>query len=181
MTTRRTFIKGIGAGLLLPSTWDLFANHLANHGEPLMRVPKRVDHILYATCWAEDFQLSLDAIEDDFPSGEMPIKDFIATYADGDDPGYWDTSDYNDPIGENFVWDVWPYQYSADAKAFYFLSGVDLRGLSDSSEKGEGYIDFIEGPCPGNDSRFVCVDALGASLLQDRLIEYGHNVLVKFT
>ena len=79
MTTRRTFIKGIGAGLLLPTTWDLFANHLANHGEPLMRVPKRIDHILYATCWAEDFQLSLDAIEDDLPSVQMPIKDFIAS------------------------------------------------------------------------------------------------------
>ena len=58
MTTRRAFIKGIGAGLLLPSTWDFFANYLDVHGEPLVRKPKSVERVLYATCWTDEFQLS---------------------------------------------------------------------------------------------------------------------------
>ena len=181
MTTRRAFLKGVGAGLILPSAWDIFANYLETHDEPLMRVPKQVDHVLYATCWAEDFQLSLDIAEEEFPSSEMSIREFIDVYVDGDDPGFWDTKDYSEPIGDAFVWDVWPYQYSADAKAFYFLSNLHLGRLSDSTEVGEGYVDFIEGPCPGNNSRIVCVDGLGASLLQDRLIAYGHNVRVQLT
>ena len=62
MTTRRTFIKGIGAGLLLPSTWDLFANHMEQYGEPLLIRPKSVTNILYATYWGDDFQFSLNGV-----------------------------------------------------------------------------------------------------------------------
>ena len=65
--------------------------------------------------------------------------------------------------------------------AFYFLSSLDLGLLRDSTETESGYIDFVEGPCPGNDSRFVCADGLGVSLLQQRLTEYRHNIGVVIT
>ena len=68
--------KGIGAGLLLPSTWDFFANYLDVHGEPLVRKPKSVERVLYATCWTDDFQLSLDRIDEDYPCPNMSIKEF---------------------------------------------------------------------------------------------------------
>ena len=179
MTTRRAFIKGVGAGLLLPNTWDFFATYLDLHGEPLIRKPKSVDHILYATCWTGDFQLSLDRVDEDYPCPNMSIKEFIDDYLDGYDPDCWDTDDYNTPIGEWFVNEIWPYHYSADAQAFYYLSGLDLGLLCDSHEAESGYIDFVEGPCPGNDSRFVCADGLGLSFLQERLIAGGYNTSVR--
>lgn len=181
MTTRRTFIKGIGAGLLLPSTWDLFANHMEQFGEPLLVRPKTVTDILYASYWGDDFQLSLNSVDEDYPCPQMSIKQFITDHAGGEDPGCWESDDYNDPIGDWFVTEIWPYHYSASARAFYCLSSLDLGLLRDSTETESGYIDFVEGPCPGNDSRFVCADGLGVSLLQQRLTEYGHNFGFVFT
>ena len=99
-------------------------------------------------------------------------------FADGDDPGCWDTEDYEQPIGDFFVWEIWPYHYSSSARAFYFLSGLDLGDLCRCSDTGKGYLDFVENPSPGNDSRFVCTDELGANILQDRLNEYGHEVQI---
>ena len=68
MTTRRTFLKGVGAGLLLPATWDFLANHLEKYGEPLLSAPTPADHTLYAIPLGDDFQLSLDTAEDEMPS-----------------------------------------------------------------------------------------------------------------
>ncbi len=177
MTTRRTFLKGVGAGLILPSTWSFFANHLENFGEPLIRAPKVIDNVLYATCWSDDYQLSLDLPDDEPPPADMTIREFRQSV--DSDADHWDTEDYDQPIGESFIWDVWPYHYSASAAAFYFLSSIDLGVMTSSAEVKVGYIDFVEGPSPGNDSRFVCVDELGASLLQDRLIAQGHNVAIE--
>ena len=179
MTTRRTFIKGIGAGLLLPSTWDLFANHMEQYGEPLLIRPKSVTNILYATYWGDDFQFSLNGVNEDYPCPQMSIQKFITDHMGGEDPECWESDDYDDPIGEWFVTEIWPYHYSASARAFYFLSSLDLGLLRDSTETESGYIDFVEGPCPGNDSRFVCADGLGISLLQDKLITYGYDTCVK--
>ena len=39
--------------------------------------------------------------------------------------------------------------------------------------------DFVCGHCPGNDSKCVVVDLLGASILKERLIEHGHDVLLR--
>ena len=182
MTTRRTFIKGVGAGLLLPS-WDFLVRHNEQYGEPLLRAPPTVDHILFATRWSDDFQFSLDRIDDDYPSPEMSIKDFIVNHLGGNDPDCWETSNYEEPIGHWFVEEIWPYHYSADAQAFYFLSSLEsqLGFIESSTDVHEGYVDFIEGPCPGNDSRLVCADALGVSILQDRLVSIGYNVLIKPT
>lgn len=179
MTTRRAFLRGVGAGLLLPATWDFLANHLEKYGEPFLSAPTPTDHTLYGIPLGEDFQLSLDTAEDEMPPAEMSIRDFIRECAGGEDHGYWHTDDYDQPIGDFFVWEIWPYQYSASARAFYFLYGLDLGTIDSSGETNIGYIDFVEGPAPGNDSRFVCVDALGASLLQHRLADMGYRIAVK--
>ena len=101
MTTRRTFLKGVGAGLILPSTWNLFANHLENFGEPLIRAPKVIDNVLYATCWSDDYQLSLDLPDDEPPPADMTIREFRRSV--DSDADYWDTKDYHQPIGESFI------------------------------------------------------------------------------
>jgi hypothetical protein len=43
----------------------------------------------------------------------------------------------------------------------------------------KGYVDFVWGVSPGNDSKFVNADLLGGSILQERLNERGYNVMVK--
>ena len=78
MQTRRQFVKGIGAGLLLPSVWDQLANYLESYGEPLCVPLRAVKDTLYATRWSEDFQLSLNADEDEMPPASMSIRDYIS-------------------------------------------------------------------------------------------------------
>ena len=185
MTTRRAFIKGIGAGLVLPHTWDAFANYLENHGEPLLRAPKQFSDVIYVfDIGAEDYRLGLNKAHEEWPDPEMSIREYAEQF--GDHQWYWDHDpDYDDgddnrPIGEGFAYDYWPSNRSCDALAYDFLDARDLGWFDRGHEVAEGYVDFVWGPCPGNDSKFVDVDALGASLLQDRLTERGYDVLVKF-
>ena len=184
MNTRRAFLKGIGAGLILPSTWDLFANHLENHGEPLFRRPKSVEDTLYiVNNFGEDFRVCLNQGNYEWPDPDMSIKEYAAKF--GDDYWYWDHDeeyDFDDdsrPIGEGFAYDFWPCNRSPDSRAYDFLHNKRLGWFDRGSEVKGGYLDFVWGPCPGNDSKFVDVDLLGASILQERLIEHGHDVLVK--
>lgn len=183
MTTRRTFIKGIGAGLLLPSTWDLCFNFLKQRGEPLLRPPKAVSHTLYATCWAEDYQFSLDRVDTDWPSEDLTLREFAEDFLRGGwaANAHWLADDPESPAFEHSAFREWPYAHSADADAFYFLSDLDLGWFDASHETEEGYVDFVEGACPGNDSRFVTADLLGVSLLQERLNDHGCDVLIQLT
>ena len=184
MTTRRAFLKGIGAGFILPSAWDLFANHLENHGEPLLRRPRHVEDVLYVfNNGAEDYRVGLNQADYEWPDPDMTIKEYAAKF--GDHYWHWDHDEdyeYGDesrPIGEWFAYDYWPSNRSPDALAYDYLDNLRLGWFDRGSEVKEGYVDFVCGPCPGNDSKFVDVDLLGASILQDRLIERGHDVLVK--
>ena len=184
MTTRRAFIKGIGAGLILPSTWDVFANHVENYGEPLLRRPRQIDDILYVfNCGAEDYRVGLNQAHYELPDPAMSVRDYAREF--GDNYWYWDHDeeyeygDENRPIGEWFAYDYWPSNFSPDALAYDYLDNLRLGWFDRGSEVNEGYVDFVWGPCPGNGSKFVDVDLLGASILQERLIEHGHDVLVK--
>ena len=63
-------------------------------------------------------------------------------------------------------------------KAFELLRYLDLGGLSEHKHRGEGWIHFVDGPCPGNSSRWVNIDRLGTSVLQHKLNELGLPVQV---
>jgi hypothetical protein len=45
--SRREFLLGFGAGLLLPKNWDFYAGYLARTGEPYLAVPKSARHTLF--------------------------------------------------------------------------------------------------------------------------------------
>ena len=47
--TRREFLLGTGAGLLLPKTYDFFANFLAKNGEPLLEKPTDFTQTIYCS------------------------------------------------------------------------------------------------------------------------------------
>ena len=46
--TRRQFLLGTTAGLILPSFYERAYSFFENHGEPLLIVPKRTEETLYA-------------------------------------------------------------------------------------------------------------------------------------
>ena len=50
-TTRRNFILGTAAGLILPSYYDKVFTFFENHGEPLIEIPKAFDKNLCAVDW----------------------------------------------------------------------------------------------------------------------------------
>ena len=78
------------------------------------------------------------------------------------------------------VLDAWLAADEApDTKAFAFLSRLDI-GPELGGGDTVGRIDFVNGPCPGNDSRFVSVpDLLSLSLLQQRLNQMDGTTLVQ--
>lgn len=183
MTTRRTFLKGLGAGLILPTTWDMFSSHLENYGEPLLRRPQRVDDVLYLFHCGDDYRIALNKIDEEMPDPDMSIKEYASKF--GDNKWHWDCDpDYEDrdenrAIGVWFVWDYWPYHCTSDARAYDFLDSLDLGWFDRGHDVNEGYVDFFWGVSPGNDSKFVNADLLGGSILQERLNERGYNVMVK--
>ena len=95
MTTRRTFLKGLGAGLILPTTWDMFSSHLENYGEPLLRRPQRVDDVLYLFHCGDDYRIALNKIDEEMPDPDMSIKEYASKF--GDNEWHWDCDpDYED-------------------------------------------------------------------------------------
>ena len=74
MTTRRTFLKGLGAGLILPTTWDVFSSHIENHGEPLLRRPQRPDDELDLFHRGHDCGVALGNIFEYVPDPDISEK-----------------------------------------------------------------------------------------------------------
>jgi len=69
---------------------------------------------------------------------------------------------------------------SANAKAYFYLSGLDLGPEFGQGQDTAGEIRFIEGYMPGNDTRMVEVpENVSLSLLQARLIDLGENVKIE--
>ena len=82
-----------------------------------------------------------------------------------------------DYIDEYFAAEYWMRAHSASARAYSYLYCIQFD-LEDTQAKGEGWIDFVDGPSPGNDSRWVEADALGVSVLQSILNQQGDPVQI---
>ena len=69
---------------------------------------------------------------------------------------------------------------SANAKAYFYLAGLDLGPEFGQGPDTAGEIRFIDGYMPGNDTRMVEVpENVSLSLLQARLIDLGENVKIE--
>jgi len=182
--SRREFLLGFGAGLLLPKRWDFYANAMARTGEPYLAGPKVAEHTLYATNFGEpeglrlflDFD-SMDAAVPDFSS--MTKREFIDVYVSGLSAEDFECEDDLDEVVPDwFAFEHWVEGHSPDVKAFELLLYLDLGGLSERNDRGQGWIHFVDGPCPGNSSRWVNIDPLGTSVLQHKLNELDLPVKV---
>jgi hypothetical protein len=88
--TRRQFLLGTTAGLILPSFYEKAYSFFENHGEPLLVAPRQPGEILYACSdlyrcsdFAEEgFRLKLGDPEAEPP--EMTIREFCEAFGEGD-------------------------------------------------------------------------------------------------
>lgn len=173
--SRREFLLGAGAGLLLPKTWDFYSDFLAGHGEPYIDRAPAAQHTLYAASVEGDdglrLQLDFADVEDSVPDfSSMTKRQFISAYM----PNYPQEeieyeSDLDEPVDSWYAFENWVYTHSPDSRAFSMLCGLDLGHLSEVKQRTEGWIHFVNGPSPGNASRWVNIDRLGVSILQHKI------------
>ena len=78
------------------------------------------------------------------------------------------------------ICDQFYLSHSANAKAYFYLSHLDLGPEFGRTAEARGDIKFIEGYCPGNDTRMVEVpDDFSLSLLQARLLDLQQRIKIE--
>lgn len=183
MISRRHFLLGTGAGLVLPCFFERALAVYENHGEALIKQPQRVNTTLVATRdFCDNFQLLLGGVPEQPPT--MTVADYVERYNCLTlEEATEEYAEYGlsleDEMPQDFVIDAWCFHDSPNAQAFRLLSDLDLGRLTASGGQKVGDIQFINGPCPGNDYRGVeAPTELDLSLLQDRLNQLRTGILV---
>ena len=180
--SRRNFLIGLGAGLILPSFYELAREHVFNKGEPLILVPPKPEIKLTAHDYGGRGSYTLNWGD---PYSELPCfsdmtwREFADEYMHGAkyylDQWREDEIDPDDIVQEDFAEETWILRHSPNAEAYDLLSAYDL-GLEDGAATKEGQIEFIECPSPGSSYRAVEADLLGLSLLQDKLNKFDAGI-----
>ena len=184
---RRQFLIRLGllAGEpLLKSFFDRALAFVENHDEPLLEVPREVRHELfvkkadygYEWClgrpetsipepptWEEFFRSTSVDLETDMVDRELEPQQLRETM----NPEEWGS--------------YWSIEESSNAKAFEYLSRLDLGPAFDPNAKSDvaGEIQFLD--CPGICCHYRGVetyDLVSISLLQNRLNELGEPTRV---
>ena len=188
--TRRQFLLGTTAGLILPSFYERAYSFFENHGEPLLIMPKRPKKTLYACAdFAGDPRLQLNLGDPEAGPPDMTIREFCLKYGNGDPENWWreewlgvdeaEPIDIDMQMDEGAVLDRWVREDSSIARAYRFLESLDL-GSGFNGPNPVGGLDFIDGACPGNDYLGVeALDPVSVSLLQLRLNELESGVEVR--
>ena len=195
--TRRHFLLGTSAGLILPTFFDKAWSYFENHGEPLLVTPRKHDEILYAVDLAgsrrDGFEFLLGAPLDDFPTmtlGEFielqydSVKHYLLEY-EGYDPEDIEEAerelDLDEHLEDDMVLDFLPKENWPEGRAYEYLSDLDL-GPRLESAKAAGELRFIDERLGGSGYLGVHADnAVTLSLLQMRLNELGERIAIKLS
>jgi hypothetical protein len=181
--SRRHFIVGTAAGLILPSYYDKALAYLENHDEPLIEIPRQVHTDLFAVGQGagNGFQLNLGDPWAGPPV--MTIREFAVEHC-GSEEAYqeeWcdgEEVDFDDFVAPEIVVDFWARTDSPNARAYRLLKRLDL-GPELTGEDAVGEIRFIDGPCPGNDYLGAHAPSqLDISLLQQRLNDLNTGIRI---
>jgi hypothetical protein len=182
--SRRQFILGTGAGLILPSYHDKVFTFFENHGEPLIEVPKAFDKNLYAVDWGSGIiEFHLGEVAEESP-GPMTLREYAEQYFGGEQD-YLDTYcevreevDFDEIAYESMVETTWEHRGSPMAEAYRLLENLDL-GPDFESENAVGQLDFVDCPNPCSSYRGVQTeDPVSVSLLQKRLNDLNTGIRV---
>ena len=187
--TRRHFLLGTSAGLILPSYFDKALSFFENTGKPLLEIPLNAGKTLYA---CDDdvggFQLRLGSKNPEPPS--MTLREFAESQCGsleeylyewwGEDPENVgvDDVDWEKEADTDMVWDALQGSLPTGA-AFFYLDGLDL-GTELAHPETAGGLQFHDCPFPVGDYRGVhATDEVSLSLLQKRLNDLGENVQIE--
>jgi hypothetical protein len=158
---------------------------LARTGEPLIIPPTDITTELFAVGDSSgEYQLNIGDPRVGPP--RMTLQEFINRYYDGDVEGFVaqccddsEETDLNAEVDECEVVEHWAATESPNALAYNLLDGLDL-GPDLNGPGAVGELQFICGPCPGNDYLGVhATDALTLTLLQQRLSQLRTGIHVR--
>ena len=182
--SRRQFILGTGAGLVLPSYFDKVFTFFENHGEPLLETPKYAERDLFAIdLGSGDFQFNLGSTAMDPPP--MTVRQYAVRYF-GSVEAYLDDyceedarkMDLDAPVDPYYLDLQWERFESPAAHAYRLLEGLDL-GPDLTGDDAVGQIIFIDGPKPGSNYLGAQTDyPVTISLLQKRLNELDTGIRI---
>ena len=181
--SRRQFILGTAAGLILPSYYDKVFTFFQNTGEPLLEIPKQAGIDLFAVNQGAGHGYALNVGDPWAEPPAMTIREFALEHCGSEEEyqEYWcdgEEVDFDDFVDPEFVVEYWACSDSPNAQAFYLLEGLDL-GSDLEGEKAVGEIRFIDGPMPGNDYLGVeAADQVSVSLLQKQLNELNTGIRI---
>ena len=182
-TSRRQFILGTTAGLILPSYYDRVFSYFQNHGEPFLELPKQPIRTMYAYTWGEGFEFLLDGRETEAPVG-MTRREYARRYFKSEQ-AYIDAYDYDpafvdfdEPEYAGMVDTAWNRKDSPSAKAYRLLDDLDL-GLDFDGKDPVGHLEFIDGPNPCSNYLGVQTeDPVSISLVQKRLNDLDMGIRI---
>ena len=179
--SRREFILGTAAGLILPSFFDKVFTFYENTGEALLEAPRNTAIELIAIDRGSgNYEMNLGDPWEEPP--EMTVREYAIHYFGSEqrwlDHNYYEDDDFDRVMDFWEVVDNWCRCDSPNAKAYMLLEDLDL-GPQFKGKDAVGEIDFIDGPCPGND--YLGVEApteIDVSLLQKRLNDLDTGIRI---
>ena len=180
--SRRQFILGTAAGLILPAYYDKVLAYFENTGEALIEVPKNAETELIASSELGDgvsYELNLGNPFEEPP--EMTLREYARRYFGGEEyyAGLWpDDIDFDRNMDFWETIDLWARTDSPNARAYRLLESLDL-GPELTGTDAVGEIRFIDGDRPGSD--YLAAHApneVDISLLQKRLNELDTGIRI---
>ena len=181
--SRRQFIIGTAAGLILPSYFDKVFAYIENTGEALLEAPKKAEIEIIASfemgaCDTYEFNLG-DPYQE---PPEMTVREYAIRYF-GSEEESLECNSYEDDDFDRVMdfWEViesWARRDSPNARAYRLLESLDL-GPNFSGAEAVGEIRSIDGPYPGNDYLGAHAPTqLDIALLQKRLNDLGAGIRI---
>ena len=184
--SRRQFIIGTAAGLILPTYFDKVFAYFENTGEALLEIPKDAEIEMIASFEmgaCDTYELNLGDPFQEPP--EMTVRQYAIRYF-GSEEEWLECNGYEDDDFDRVMdfWEVidaWARRDSPNARAYRLLENLDL-GPQLTGADAVGEIQFIDGPCPGSDYLGAHAPTqLDIALLQKRLndLETGIRISIE--
>lgn len=188
---RRFFLRSVGLAAGAISISDRFLlraeRYFERHDEPLLKQYRKAWDTVYAH---KDGNLYLgDPCEGptDIPTWREWFRDFQGLTGEeltpeyiGDEHGIYENLDtqMDKEYYRDFYWD---YHESPNARAFDYFDNARIGpDLLDENNEVVGSLEFMDGVCPGNDTRLVMISEEAAlSCLQYRMEKLGTPVNIK--
>lgn len=179
--SRRNFILGTAAGLILPAYYDKVFTFFENTGEALLEVPHNSEIELIASFdHGDEYELNWGDPWQEPP--EMTVREYACRYFSGEEDYLnWIEEDDVDFDRKMDFWDVidtWARTDSPNARAYRLLENLDL-GPNLVGKDAVGEIRFIDGDRPGSDYLGVHAPSqLDLALLQKRLNDLNTGIRI---